>query len=189
MANDEHNYDDHKVDARGPGDNILKALADLAMDQKRAELTVAKAEEALNLAKAELKRIAETDIPKLMDEAEMTEYTTKDGVKIKISEKIRGSIPKANEVKAFEWLKENKHDDLIKREFKIQFNKDEEAWAAKFVRDLNARKKKLAYEVKRAVHPSTLASFVKGQLEAGVDFPLDIFGVFRQRVSEVEVKE
>lgn len=186
---DPHNYDDVKVDARGPGDNILASLSGLAMDQKRAEVVVARAEEALALAKAELARISEREIPDLMDKAEMTEYTTKDGIKIKISEKVRGSIPKATEAQAFAWLTENKHDDLIKREFKIGFGKNEEAWAKKFLADLQKRKRPLAFELKRTVHASTLASFVKGQLESGVDFPMDIFGVFRQRASTIEVKE
>ncbi len=143
MANDDHNYDDVRGDELGPGDNILKALASLALDQKRKEAEVARIEEQLNVAKAELKQLAETDIPKLMDEAGMENYTTKDGIKIKINEKIRGSIPKATEAKAFEWLAEHGHGDLIKRLVSVQFNKDEEAWAAKFVRDMNQRKKKL----------------------------------------------
>lgn len=188
MSDDDHNYDDIKREIM-PNDNILAQLAGAALDQKRAELAVTKAEETLALAQAELKRLSERVIPELMDAAETTSHTTKDGIVIKMTEKIRGSIPKATEAKAFQWLKDNEHDDLIKREFKIQFNKDEEAWAEKFTRDLNQRKKKLAYEVKRSVHPSTLASFVTGQLEAGEDFPMDIFGVFRQRASKIEFKD
>lgn len=186
---DQYNYDDVKADARGPGDNILAAISSLALDQKRAEVAVAKAEEALALAVADLKRISERELPDLMDKAEMQTTTTKDGIKVTIGEKIRGSIPKPNEEKAFAWLKENGHDDLIKREFKIQFGKTEEVWAKKFLADLNKRKRPLAYELKRTVHTSTLSSFVKGQLEAGVEFPMDIFGVFRQRSSVIEVKD
>lgn len=184
----DYNYDDLKQEDRGAGDNILAQLSGLAMDQKRAEAAVAQAEEALATAKAELKRISEQEIPDLMDKAEMTDYTTKDGIKIKIKEKVHGSIPKDKEAQAFDWLKENKHDDLIKREFKIQFGKNDEAWANKFLADLNKRKRPLAFELKRTVHPSTLSSFVAGQLEQGVDFPMDTFGVFRKRSSVIEVK-
>jgi hypothetical protein len=189
MSDDIYNYDEHKQEAAGPGDNILASLSALAMEQKRAEVAVAKAEEALALANAELKRISEHVIPDLMDVAKLTEYTSRDGIKIKIGEKIRGSIPKANEEKAFAWLTDQKHDDLIKREFKIQFGKNEEGWAKKFLADLQKRKRPLAFELKRTVHASTLASFVKGQLESGVDFPMDIFGVYRQRASTIEVKD
>jgi hypothetical protein len=188
----DYDYDDLKQEdaATNPKDNILAQLAGLAMDQKRAEAAVAAAEEALVEAKEELRRISERSIPELMDAAEMAEYTTKDGIKIKVQEQIRGSIPKEptkNEA-AFKWLEDNGHGDLPKREFIIRFAKSEEAWAKKFAADLKKRKKPLAYEVKRSVHANTLAAFVKGQLEAGVDFPLETFGVFRQRVSKIEVK-
>lgn len=184
----DYDYDDLKQEVRGAGDNILAQLAGLALEQKRAEAEVAKAEEALAVAKTELKRLCEQEIPDLMDKAETSDHTTKDGIRIKIKEKVHGSIPKANEEKAFTWLKEHNHDALIKREFKIQFGKDEEAWAQKFLKDLQKRKRPLAFELKRAVHPSTLSSFVTSQLESGVDFPMDIFGVFRKRSSEIEVK-
>lgn len=185
---DEYDYSDIKRETAGNKDNILAQLTASAMDQLAAEKQVAACEEALAVAKAELKRISEFTIPELMDAAETQEHTTKDGLRIKITETIRGSIPKENPDAAFKWLGENKHDDLIKREFKIRFGKGDEAWAKKFERDLKARKKPVAVEVSRTVHPSTLASFVKGQLEAGVDFPLDTFGVYRQRVSKVEQK-
>lgn len=185
---DEYDYSELKRESVGNKDNILAQLTAAAMDQLAAEKAVAQAEEALALAKATLKRVSEFTIPELMDAAETSEHTTKDGLKIKISETIRGSIPKENPEPAFKWLADNKHDDLIKREFNIRFGKGDEAWAKKFEADLKKRKKPVAVEVKRTVHPSTLASFVKGQLEAGVDFPLDTFGVFRQRVSKVEQK-
>lgn len=186
----DYNYDDLKQDDRAANskDNILAQLAGLAMDQKQAELAVARAEEALGEAKAELARIAERAIPELMDAAEMTEYTTKDGIKIKVNETVRGSIPKDKADGAFAWLETNGHADLVKREFVIRFARAEEGWAKKFAADLKKRKKQLAYDVKRSVHANTLSAFVKGQLEAGVDFPMDLFGVFRQRVSKIEVK-
>jgi hypothetical protein len=185
---DEYDYSDIKRETVGSKDNILAQLTAAAMDQLTAEKEVAVCEEALAVAKAALKRISEFTIPELMDAAETQEHTTKDGLKIKISETIRGSIPKENPDPAFKWLADNKHDDLIKREFNIRFGKGDEAWAKKFEADLKKRKKPVAVEVKRTVHASTLASFVKSQLEAGVDFPLDTFGVFRQRVSKVEQK-
>lgn len=173
----------------GPGDNVLAQLSAMAMEQKQAEAEVARLEEELKKAQAKLKDLSEHKIPELMDAAEVKEFTTKDGIKIKIVEKIRGSIPEANAPKAFAWLEEHGHDNLIKREFKIEFGKNEEAWARKFEADLKKRKRPLKVRLKRAVHPSTLASFINEQLENGVDFPMDTFGVYRQRFSKIEFKE
>ncbi len=181
-----HDYSDFKD---GPGDNVLARISGLALDQKEAEAEVARCEEALKKAQERLRDISEHQLPALMDEAEVKECVTKDGIKVKIVEKIRGSIPKDNADRAFGWLEEHGHGKLVKREFKIEFGKGDEAWAKKFQQDLDKRKKKLKYEVKRGVHPSTLASFVTEQLQEGVDIPLDTFGVYRQRSSKIDFKD
>jgi hypothetical protein len=43
----------------------------------------------------------------------------------------------------------------------------------------------VSYDRKQAVHSSTLKSFVKGQLEDGVEIPEDVFGVFRKTVAKL----
>lgn len=177
-------YSDHKD---GPGDNLLAQLSGLALDQKRAEAEVARLEEALRKAKETLKDISEHRMPALMDEAEMSEFKTKDGIKIKIKETIRASIKDENAAKAFAWLEEHEHGNLIKREFKIEFGKDEESWAKRFQSDLAKRKKPLKHTLKRSVHPQTLSAFITEQLREGVDVPLATFGAFRQRASEINL--
>ena len=97
--------------------------------------------------------------------------------------------PKANEVKAFAWLEENDQARLVKRQFTVEFGKDEERWADKFQRDCAQRKKPLHMKRKKAVHPQSLQAFVKEQLNEGVAIPMDLFGVMRQRFSKVEVAE
>lgn len=181
-----HDYSDFKD---GPGDNLLARLSGLALDQKEAEAEVARLEEALKAAQARLRDIAEHQLPALMDEAEMKVCQTRDGITIKIVEKIRGSIPAATAPKAFAWLEEHGHGNLIKREVKVEFGKGEEAWAKKFMADLAKRKRPLKVDLKRGVHPSTLASFVTEQLQEGVDIPLETFGVFRQRSAKIEFKD
>ena len=170
------------------GDNLLARLSGLALDQKKAEAEVARLEEELKKAQANLRDIAEHQIPSLMEEVGMKEFITEEGVKIKVVEKIRGSIPEANAEKAFAWLEKMEYDNIVKREFKITFGKEEEDWARKFESDLKKRKKKLNFVVKRGIHPSTLASFVSELLKEGVDIPLDLFGVYRQRLSKIEYK-
>lgn len=180
-----HDYSDFK---EGPGDNLLAQISVTALEQKEAEAEVARCEEALKLAQAKLRRISDETLPALMDEAEMTTCETRDGIVVKVHEKIRGSLPKGRERPAFQWLAENGHDDLIKREFNIQFDKDEEAWAKKFESDLRKRKRPVNVARKDTIHPSTLASFVTEQLKSGVDIPLDAFGVYRQRSTKITIK-
>ena len=44
-----------------------------------------------------------------------------------------------------------------------------------------------AANLERKVEPMTLQAFIKEHLAAGKDIPLDIFGVYRQRIAKVEV--
>lgn len=171
-----------------PTGDLLQRISEAAAEQKKAELRVARLEEELAQAKEELKDVAEHRLPALMDEAEIEDFTTKDGIKIGVKEKIRGSIPAANRPQALKWLEDNGFENLIKREFKIQFNKDEESWARKFQADLAKRKKPLKVQVDRNVNPSTLQSFVKQRLEEGEEIPMKLFGVFRQRMSKIDTK-
>lgn len=180
-----HDYSEFKD---GPGDNILAQIASKAKEQVAAEAKVARLEEQLKEAQAELRMIAEQELPALMDAAEQVKLTTKDGIEIQVAEAIRANIPEANKDKAFSWLEDNNHGRLIKREFKIEFGKDEEAWANKFERDLAKRKKPLRVSRKKAVNPQTLSAFVREQLAEGVSLPMDLLGVFRQRFTKVKVK-
>jgi len=182
-----HDYTAHR-DVK-PNDNILAQISATALKQKEAEALVEKLTEDLRLAKEALTRIAEFELPNLMDAAEQEEVKTKDGIKVKVSTKIRGSIPKGGEDAAFKWLEDNEHEDLIKRLITVEFGKEDEAWAKKFMTDLKKRKRVPKHNVKLSVHPATLASFVAEQLEAGEPIPMETLGVYRQRVAKIEVTE
>lgn len=181
MSHDYSQFQEH-----APAENILQKLAQAAREQRAAEKAVAEKELELENAKKELKRISEVVIPSLMDEAHMEEFTTSDGIKIKVDENVRASIPAAKAAEAFAWLRLHKHDGMIKHNFVVPFSKHETERAAAFSKllaDLDQ-----PFEEKRSVHPSTLSSWVREMLEKGEQIPMETFGVFRQRVSKIEVK-
>lgn len=176
------------VDSEGPGDNLLAQLAGLAAEQQEAEAEVARLEEALNAAKAALRDISEHRLPELMEEAQMDSFKTKDGLSITVKSVIRAGIPAKNPAPALAWLEDNGHGSLVKREFKIDFGKDEDAWANKFQADLQKRKKAVRCNIKKSVHPQTLQAFIRERLEAGDDIPMALFGAVQQKFTKVEVK-
>jgi len=161
----------------------LNVLAKLATEQKKAELDVSEAEEVLKSAKAVLKDISEHKFPELMDSLGLKIFETDDGLKIKIDEKIRASIPAAGFGLAEKWLTDNGHAGIIKNEVKMQFAAGQFERASKITKELT----ELGYEPqsKKSVHASTLASFVKTQLEEGIDIPMKTFGAFKQRSTKV----
>jgi uncharacterized protein (DUF927 family) len=185
----EHDYGKYQDDPPPIGDNIIKHLHSLAIDQVAAEALVLSLDEQLRAASEALRELSEKTLPAVMEEINLDTYKTKDGIEIKIGEVVRGSIPKGNETEAFAWLEENNQGRLIKRQFVIEFGKDEERWANKFETDLRRRKRTLAVKRKKGVNPQTLQAFVRSLLAEGQPFPMDVFGIYRQRFTKVVVEE
>ena len=187
---EQYDWSQHSTsEEQGVGDNAMARLSALAQEQVEVEAQIATLEAQLKDAKAALKDVREKRLPELMDDLGLTEFKTATGTKIKVGEHIRGGIPADNQEKAFAYLEGEGDGNLIKRQFVIEFGKGDEAWAKKFSRDLAQRKKKVNSKVKRAVHPQSLYAYVKQKLEEGVDFPMELFGVFRQRITKVEITE
>lgn len=160
----------------------LKQLSELARAQLDAETALAEAEKNVKLRKDELKVIKEQMIPELMDEMGMEDFTTTEGIKITVKEDIRASITAANAPEAFRWLRDNGHANLIKRKITVTPANDEQGT------EVLDRLAGLEVEDKPSVHPMTLSAWVREMLRDGKDIPMEPFGVFRQRVSKVEVK-
>lgn len=139
----------------------------------------------LNRAKERLKQISEVDIPTLMDSIGMAQFTLRTGVVISVEEVIRASIPKAQSLAAFAWLRANNSEALIKREVSVSFGKGENDAAEKLLTELSSQG--LPVENNESVHASTLSAWVREKLKNGIEIPIELFGVFRQRVSKVKM--
>jgi len=165
------------------GSGELSQLSQLAEKQAAAAAKVADLEAQLNKAREELRDIAERQVPELMDQIGIGEFKTTTGLKIKIDETLRASIPKDKAPLAFAWLKNNGHGSLIKRVVSVAFGRGEDEKADEL-------RQRLADEFEvddnDSVHHSTLAAFVREKLRNGEEVPLDLFGVHRLRVSKIE---
>lgn len=161
----------------------LSQLRELAERQIESAAKVAELEALLNKAKEEYKDLSERLVPELMDQIGMGEFKTTSGLKIKIDETIRASIPKVKAPFAFAWLKEHGHAAMIKRVVKVAFGKGEDDKADELHKQLS---EKFEVEDDASVHPSTLSAFVREKLRDGEEVPLDLFGVHRQRISKIE---
>jgi len=161
----------------------LQELAEIAELQLAAEDALEDAERLVERRKKELAAIAEKQLPELMDELKISEFKLSSGRKIKVSEKIRASIAKKNKPLAFEWVRKQGSGKMIKRVVSLPFSTGEDEKADKLIKKLT----KQGYEPgdKQDIHNATLVAFVRRRLEAGEELPLDLFGVFRQRVAEI----
>lgn len=170
------------ADSTATSENALAELSRLADEQAQAAAQVADLEAQLDKARDRFRDISERIIPEKMDELGMEEFKTRTGLKIKIKEAIRASIPKARQGEAFRWLRDNGYAGLIKRNVAIKFGKGEDETAEELAKQLS---EKFEVEDNTSVHPSTLKAFVNEQLSNGVEIPMELFGVHRQRVSVI----
>lgn len=186
--------DDPDVEAAPvPTDDLLKNVAALAKRQLEVEAEIADLTALLAQKNLDLKAIREGSLPLAMTEVGMTEFKLTGGYEVVVKDGVFGSITKENTEAAHKWLEDHGHGDLIKHTITITFGKGEEAWAAKFMRDMAQRKKPLCHELKRAVNHNTLGAFVREQARLAkeenlpIDAKLDrqLLSVFELRYAEV----
>jgi hypothetical protein len=183
LTDDASSYLDY-IQPEVASEDVLSSLAKLAEEQIKAVSEVAEAEAQLSTAKEKLKDLAERQIPDLMDQVGLEDFKTSSGLIIEVNETIRAAIPKEHEHRGIAWLKEHGHEALVKRVVSVAFGKGEDGKAQQLYLEMA---KRYDVEDKASVHPSTLSAFVREQLEAGEEIPLDLLGVHRQRVAKVKV--
>ena len=177
-------YSDFQKDA--PQLDDLATLAQLAQDLYLAELKQAEAEDALKAAQRKVRDIGEHQIPELMDEIGIAEFTTKSGIKLSVKDNLRVSPPAARRQEAWDWLTERGFGDLVKHNVVVGFSRGEEDACTELLGRLHAQG--LQTKDERKVEPSTLKKFVKGRLEEGAEMPLDLFGATQFRQTKITQK-
>jgi len=163
--------------AQGGSATDLKALATLSTKLLKLQAEADQMEDELKAKRQDIKLLAETTIPDAMAACGMKEFTLANGYKLKIQDITAGSIPEKNRTEAFAWLRTHGFGWLIKTDIKVTLGKDSESLAARAIAALE--KLKIPAEVKEAVHPQTLAAWVREEREGGNQkLPLDLLGIF-----------
>lgn len=157
----------------------LSTLADYLAD---AYADVARIEAELASAQQEVRSLSEVRIPELMEELGQTTIRTTSGVKLSVAQKVRcGDLKRAD---GLAWLRKNGLAGLIKSEVVVPFAKGGDAGAHKLVERLEDLG--LTSWLTQRVQWNTLAATIRGQLEDGVDVPLETLGAYLQTVTKIE---
>ena len=116
-------------------DDRLKDVSFWAEEQLRHETVIKELEEKLATAKKSHREIAEQKLPDAMRECNLSEIKLANGTKISIQQFYSARIGKEQEELAFNWLKTNGHEDIIKNVVSVQFGRgeDEEAFAFSYL--------------------------------------------------------
>lgn len=167
--------------------NDVRALAE---SQKVIEEQIEALEAQITLKKAEHKKIAEYELPEMLNFVGLPSITLSDGSTITVKENIHASITDENREAAHTWLRQNGYEDLIKNVVSVSFGKGEDKDALLLVHNINVMADQGALKFgtvdqKEAVHASTLRAFVKERLKTGEPLPVETFKLFIGQVCEI----
>jgi hypothetical protein len=185
-AAEEFNYGEDAEKEGAFNAKIMGRLVKLVDKHEAADKLVEKLEEELSLAKARSRHIVEKEYAEIVGETYEGDIKLPDGRKVQVGTKIRCHLKVEMKSKAIGWLNDHGHSNIVKRQIVIDFAKDEEAWANKFEGDMKKRKRKIPYKRTMTVAHPTLEAFVRDQLNKGEDLPLDVFGVYPQKVVKIK---
>lgn len=155
---------------------VLRTVAELARAIKAQEQAVNDLETQLKQAKKDLLRLTDEELPATMAEMGLSSFTLDDGSTIKVTPTYGASILVANREKAYEWLRDNGYDDIIKNTVSCSFGRGEDEVAGAF--KALAEKEGYIAQQDTSIHSSTLRAFVRERVEAGDEFPMDLFGAY-----------
>ena len=160
------NVDENKIGTISKKCNELLSLHKEIVT-KKTELSVV--EDRANL-------LQERVIPDLMQEAGVSSLKLTNGSSVEVKPSIKASITLDNAEKAYLWLRENGHGDMIKNTLTASFNKEEDGKASHLMKLFEEQG--YNYQRKEKVEPMTLKAFVSEQIERGKNVPMDLFSVY-----------
>lgn len=153
----------------------LERITQMAQLLLRHESQIAQLEEELSAEKAAALKLKREDLPELMREFNLLEFTLTSGEKIEVKEDIQCAITDERKNAAFDWLREHGFSGLIKTVVSVEFERGDIDRAELLALQLAAQELPAIMEEK--VHPATLKSFINGELEAGRTVPFNLFGI------------
>ena len=162
-----------------------KKLSNLVRQLNSIQQQITDTEEHLKTLKSEKQKISLENIPMLMDEMGI-ERIDVDGATVKLKTFVSASIPAERKQEAYNWLRENALDDIIKNDIIVSFGRGQDNQAGDVMYDLE--QKGFHPEQKTHIHAMTLKAFVKERVEKDLPLDMDLFGAFVARTAEVKRK-
>lgn len=165
----------------------IAGIGEIAEHLKLLESELAELTERAKAKAEEIRVVLEDELPDAMDAAGCEEFRTSDGRTIKVAKVVRAAISKDRESAAFDWLRENGFDDLIKNKVEVSLGREQDALTAKLRKQIE----KLGLEptVKESVNPQTLSAFCREKLEEGMKLPAELLGIYAARVAKITTKK
>ena len=188
------------LDDTAPVSQNLGEVSTLAKQLSEVEKRIAELEFKLKEYKILRTKISEVDLPEIMQELNLKNFTLDDGTKVTVTDFISASLPSGTAIlkargaerealverksAGLDWLRENGGADLVKNNVSVAFGKNEDADCEKFVEQLNSQN--LFYKRSTEVHAGTLKAFIKESLSLGKNVPQDTFKIYNGRRADIK---
>ena len=168
-----------------PQDDALRQISELVGRARELEYDIVLAEATLAAKMYELSEITKDLLPCAMQEVGMEEFITTTGFKVNLQTVYSGTIGKGrNEsdqdhatrrTAALNWLTLNRHDGIITNKMSLSLPRGESSLAKRIV-DKVAMSFGVGLDLHDDIHPQTLKSFVREQMQGDFeDFPHALF--------------
>ena len=131
----------------------------MAVAIKNKEAEIEDLEKTLKAHKNALIKMTDEDLPTMLAELGLSSMTLDDGSNVTVKQTYGASIRIDDKPQAFEWLRDNGYDDIIKNQVLCVFGRGEDDQASAF--QALASQQGLAPEQKTDIHPQTLRAFIK----------------------------
>ena len=174
-------FDDTTLDKVQQGD--MKTLSSLVKDLDQLTIDINEKEEELKSLKLQKHLMSTEQIPTMMDEMGVQRLDV-ENLSVSLKPLINASIPPTRREEAYQWLRENDLDDIIKNDVILSFGKGEDNMAGDIMYDLEQRG--LHPEKKTHIHSMTLRAFIRERVEKGLPIDLDLFGAYVARIADIK---
>ena len=154
----------------------LSSVGALAKRAKQLEKEIEEIESVLKERKDQQRKLLEESIPAMLQELGMKKFTMADGSTLEIKPFYGASIKEENRAVAYEWLRKNGYDDIIKNTVSVRFGRNEDKLCDTLINQL--REQNYPVEQTEKIEPQTLKAWAKEMVERGVEFPTETFGLF-----------
>ena len=156
--------------------NMLGQVSQLANQVIDLDREIAEQETTLKSMKEKRRSLTEDLIPAVLTQHGVSEVTLTNGQKVSVRKFYSCTIPADKTQDAFEYLRTNGHESLIKHRLTIDFTRDKDDQALQVKKELENRG--MYPGDKEWVEPSTLRGFAREMVESGTALPEDCFKLF-----------
>lgn len=163
--------------APAPTNEALRRITDLVRQAVVGARELEAEEERIKARREAQRQLVEELIPSAATELGLMQFTTLEGIRVTIREDMTHSLSEDRRDAGMNWLEQQGHGSIIKRELTVAFAKGQEDEAKVLAQEIVGSHPDLPLTQRRNVAPATLKALLKDLMKGGVDVPVDIFKV------------